>query len=211
MHVGFGSCSFGEILHVGGHLSHARLAFQTALVLLSCCLSAIIVWAFFFYHGGHSFVREGLQLIWGERKGNGKLPEQLSCILCPHEDFPFFPHTCRSISFSNGHHPLFPLVPCIPGCCYLISYFCCRCLCMLLNLSLGKRCPSPDSHSFHCLCSWPHFQLWSGQPGRRGAGFRSQVTVEHCLPALPRQLFWAGEVLLHPHRPPVVFCQVYLC
>lgn len=101
------ACKTGFPYHIG------------TVIMLPWCFNCL---SFVFYHGGHSFVSEGLQLIWGERKENGKLPEQFSGILCPQTDFPFFPHTPRSISFSNRHHPLFPLVLGIPGCCCLFDF-----------------------------------------------------------------------------------------
>lgn len=69
MHVGFGNCSFKVILHVGGHLSRARLAFQRTLVLSSCCLGAFTACAFFIMVV--SFLCEGgvaVNLGWEERE-----------------------------------------------------------------------------------------------------------------------------------------------
>jgi len=122
--VGVPACGVWEfrvILHRGRCLSCARLALQRTLPLSSCCPGALAAWAFF-YCGGHSFGREGLQLVWSGGERSGKLSEQWSGVLCPREDFPSFPRAPRSISFSSRHHHLFPLAPCIPGCCSVLDF-----------------------------------------------------------------------------------------
>lgn len=131
-------------------------------------------------------MREGLQYIWDERKGNGKLPEHRLASSAPrrislssHTLLAAFPFQIGIVLSSH-----LPLVFLDAAVC-LISYCRCRGLCVLLNLSLSKCCPSLDSHSFHCLCSWLRFQLRPGQCGKRGEGFDSRwcwsIAWLHCL------------------------------
>lgn len=112
------------------------------VVTLPWCVNCM---SFFFCHGGHSFVREGMQLIWGEMKGNEKLPGQSSGILCPQDDFSS--HTFLAafpfqigITFSSHLSVVF-----LDAADCLIFYFCHSCRCYFI-------CDSESAAHFWLAC-----------------------------------------------------------
>lgn len=101
-----------------------------------------------------------------------------------------------ALPFQINRHLLFPLVPCIVGCCCLSSYFCCHCLCMLLNLFTQQVLPISGLSFVSLLVAVLPAEV--SRFGRRGEGLHSRVTVERYWAALPHELFWrGGEALLH--------------
>lgn len=203
-HVEFGNCFFRVVIHVGGHLLHARLAFHITWVLSSCCLVALTAWALFFimvviplWARGCNWFR-----VKGKRMGNSQSSflafsahRQIS--LSSHTLLAAFPFQ-TGITLSSHLSSVF-----LDAAVCLISYFYCRCLCTSLDFSLGKCRPSLD-----CLCPWLHSQLRSGQCGSRRVGFCEELPVEHCPAVFSLELFCAREVLLHLHCPALVCCCV---